>query len=911
MFRLFLRSGLGCGFLLGSLLAASGVLLPPKVDPADVFFLQPMLGRTPLADSIGGIPAQGGVLLPFGELCRLLAFGIRVEGAKQRAEGFFISEKRTFKLDLASGTVELSGKVHPLGAAPFLIDGQEIYLDAKALEEWFPLKVKVDLKASRVSITPLEKLPIQAEWERNGQLASPGPGGGAGDRVLPGERLRVPYAFLDCPMVDLTAIARLNQRSSSGQPNFAAAIGGDLFWMSSLTYVIRDSEGRMKDSSETLLREDPEGEMLGPLRAKRVEMGNILESPSLDLAGSLPRGRGLLVDNYPLAYRSKFAAHTFQGFLADGWSVELFQNGSLVGFQRSRADSRYEFKDVALRFGSNIYKLVFHGPFGETREERFRMDISSDQPPPGVLYYRLAGLRPITPDLDPTQDNYDLVLNSYRHNAYLVEADYGVSSWLAIHGGTGQIHLPDGNGHRYDVVGARSLFSNFSVEGSAARETLPGGRDGLSAEGIFRTGHDYSSLSLQRSEYRRGFQVMNEVGTGGAMRLLRNQTLFQIDGSTNLLNLPTSLYFLFNSRCYLDGSSNETATLKATMSHPTYVLAPSLTRGFPNQSSSAYWDLGTYLSCRYRGMDVQGDMTVRQQSSSTSLSAWSLLGNWTSASTLVNYRAGVRGTSSRLGDAVLLGAVNQVSGRYGYGLEGQYGRSLGYSFSFRLQASLGREPRTGTWAIDAKSLAYSGAVSAVAYLDANGNKTLDPGEKILEGAKIKMNNASLESCIEEPRVAFRTGLPRAQEVSIQLDEASLGDPALQAITKAYRITPRPGKTVRMDFPVGIFGSIDGTTRIRRAGKVSEVGGLEVELLDAAGRRIRVQRSAYDGFFEFITLPPGDYTLRVSGDEVQRLQLRASPERRFRVDVSKNFFDGQDLTVELQAEPQPPMSGAKP
>jgi hypothetical protein len=152
-------------------------------------------------------------------------------------------------------------------------------------------------------------------------------------------------------------------------------------------------------------------------------------------------------------------------------------------------------------------------------------------------------------------------------------------------------------------------------------------------------------------------------------------------------------------------------------------------------------------------------------------------------------------------------------------------------------------------------------------------------------------------------------MPRAQETAIRVNEATLEDPSLQSTVRAYRIVPRPGKVMRLDFPVTVFGEINGTTRIRRVKGVEEFGGLELELLRSTGERVKLFRSAYDGFFELRDLPIGDYLLRISPAEVARLKIKDPPVRTFHIDNMKNLFEGQDFIVEpLQRAPE---SGEKP
>jgi hypothetical protein len=901
-------TGLSC-LLLGPVCLSAQVPGAKRLDPAEAILLQPFLGKILLADSINAFPAPGGALVPLGEVCQYLGFGIQVEGEQGRAEGFFISEKRRFRLDLSAGVADVEGRRLPLGPLLALREGREIFVDARLLELWFPLKVRVDTKAAEIRITAKEKLPVEAEWERQGKAGALASGSGldSGNQAPVGVFVPVPYRFLDVPFVDLSVYWAKAQHGASGPPTISTLAAGDLFWMSANLYVSRDSQSKIKNSVFSLFREDPHAELLGPLRATRVELGNLTQSTSLELAGGMPAGRGILVDNYPTSYRSKFATRTFQGQLEEGWSAELYQNKALKGYQRVGADGRYEFKDVPLRFGLNQFKLVFHGPYGQVREETYRMDIASDQPPPGTLYYRLAGSRPlITNPILPASGQGDLILPEARINR-VAEMEYGLTPYLAANTAVARIANPTGVLHTYDVVGLRSVFSHLSLQGNLAQDLVRGRETGLAAQGILRTGYEYSTLMLDRSEYRRGFEKTDFQVYGNAPQHLRSETMLQWDGTWTMRKTPVNLALASSDRRFVEGGGYTTNTLRATFSFPTFVLAPSLSRSVDlGPHGLAAWDADVFVSFRKDEYDLQGSVRTETIQGKTQFREWTSECSRTLPSGL-SYHLGLRGRDANLRDTELRFYLSKLTGPYGYGVDFQYAKATGYSLGLRLQASFGREPRTGKWAQDGRSMAGQGAVSLIAYKDNNGNQVLDPGEPVLAETQFKVGNAPIENAIKDTKVVFKTLLPRAQETAIRVNEASLEDPSLHPTVAAYRIVPRPGKVIQLAFPVAVFGEINGTTRIRRAQKPEEFGGLELELLRGNGDRMKLFRSAYDGFFELRELPLGDYVLRVAPQEVERLKLKEPPMRRFHIDNEKSLFEGQDFVVEyLQplADPAP-------
>lgn len=355
-----------------------GASKPGEPEPwlVDVF-----LDTTRLGDGITLFQNKDQILLPLSELCHLLAFPLEIDHTARKAKGHSVSHQDDFIVDLKAGRADIKNQVVALLPESFHEEGGDIFLSAFVMESLLPLKFEVDLRMSRLNLTPLKALPIQKAMARDLNNAK-GLMMGQGDE-LTGEIYREPYRFMEWPMADIHISQNWTRHSSKHPLQGSFALGGDFLWMSSRVSASRDSDGNWRNRRASLFREDPRGEMLGFLHAQRLGIGSLQEVVDLDLVGSLPRGHGVWVDNFPVAYRSRFAAKTFRGELPTGWSVELFQNDALVGYQKDDGRGLYEFPDIPLRYGLNRFRLVFHGPFGELREEHQRFDIESQQVAPG------------------------------------------------------------------------------------------------------------------------------------------------------------------------------------------------------------------------------------------------------------------------------------------------------------------------------------------------------------------------------------------------------------------------------------------------------------------------------------------------------------------------------------------------
>lgn len=107
------------GFRTGLLLA--GLMLLPAFPPAAVaapmpasednlVLLEVRLGKQILSDAVNGYEIGREVLLPLGELARLLTLAIRVAPGEGRASGYILSEDRAFSLDVPGRVLEIAGR---------------------------------------------------------------------------------------------------------------------------------------------------------------------------------------------------------------------------------------------------------------------------------------------------------------------------------------------------------------------------------------------------------------------------------------------------------------------------------------------------------------------------------------------------------------------------------------------------------------------------------------------------------------------------------------------------------------------------------------------------------------------------------------------------------------------------------
>jgi hypothetical protein len=865
---------------------------PEPLEQREFMLFTVKLGDRVVAENFPGYPLGGkSYLLPLGEFCTAISLGVKVDRAAAQARGFIISEDRKFLLDLGKGQVEADGKRIPLDRARVEWIEHDLYVDDGYLPRWFPLTLDINPRTAIIQVDPLERLPIQAAWEREAFLDMRKPDPSEIHAKFP--LLGAPYALWDWPFLDQTLDFSSLPSAAPGSPktevNGSTLLAGDLAFMSAKLFFTSRSGELFGNQRGTLYRKDPNAGLLGPLRARVVELGDFFV-PGPSLVGGGPEGRGIHVGNFPERLQSAPDRHSLQGDLLPDWSVELYQNDALVDYQESRPDGQYEFLNIPLRYGVNDLRLVFHGPEGQRREEHRRLDISQSQTPDKTFLYNLAGSRPGDGSVN-----------------YQLETAYGISKQLDVRASTVQLGVatPPGSPDRqalkrYTTASVEGYWPGFSTWVGAAQDES----GGSVKSGVLNTGWGWTSLSLHRSFLASGFYSPEFSPNYG---LITDRT----EGQLNFA-LPGTSWFRVPMQLYLDeawdnlegGGRNQSTSARFSFSNQGYYFSNQISRNRVTQPAGTVEDREGILlvSKSFRNFSVRGDVgyqldglrpsaqSVALQMDTQKFRPWSFTGGITRDLATVDTQYNVSALRQEGPVWMRLNAAYSALTKFYVGI------------GFRL--SVGREPRTGRWVTSATPMAADGAVSGLAFVDGKGTGARDPGEPAAEGAGLAVDGIPRPGFHPGDGVVFQPYLAADEETFVSLDEGSLEDPFLKPTISGYRIIPRAGKVIPLDFPLAMGGEITGTAQIMKPGGAADLPGLHLELVDPDGKvRIRVI-SAFDGFFDLAELPPGRYILRVAPGEAVRLGVDLPPAETFDIGPDGTVIDGIRIVVTPRA-PLPP------
>ena len=844
-----------------------------------MLLLEVRLDGSLLADTLGAYEVGNDLLLPLGELARLLTLGITVDPETRVAAGFVLLEDRPFRLEMGATSVTLPSGTEALDPTQIRWLDNDIYVSTRLLQRWWPIDLQLNLSALKLKVVPRETLPIQARLAREGEAALLRlKSSGYRDPGYP--RMPSDYRLVDVPFIDQTLGMQVG-RDSTGKIatnlTYNTFITGDLVGMEASIFIAQTQNQAIQSSSQssnpqarlTLSRNDPEANLLGPLRARSLTLGNV-DLPALNnVVRAIGGGNGLVVSNRPLNQSSSFGLHTLRGDLQPGWDVTLYFNDALIAFQQSRPDGRYQFEDQALVFGSNVFRLVFNGPLGQRRDEREVFFLDDTLTKPGNFYYTAGGQR-----------------GSDGSQRQTFQTDFGLADSVAATAGLVRIDLNNGvEARHYSNLGLRvsalGMLMSADYVSTAAGGTLTevGMRTGL---GRFSIGLTHTQLDQFSSDFFDANKPVKQV------------TSARLNGSLALSNglvLPLGLDLFREVTASGRSSVRVQSRLSLNLQNTSFTNVLSL-----QTSENNNWINGVLQATRrVAGIGLSSQLAYTLEPGSRINSVAVAANKNLSQAARINLGL-VQSLEPRVTTLAL--SYNQNFGSFGMGVSARYSSNGEVAVGMQLFMSIVRDPRSGNWARNWQPMAAAGAVSARAFVDTNMNGLFDIGEEPVEGAGFLLNGGNRHPVrTGADGTAYMSHMTPRQYVDLSLDTATLENSQWQVAKPGVRALPRPGKVVMVDFPVVMTSEIDGTVFLEEAGKTRGIGNAMLELVNERGEVVVSQRSAADGYYIVPAVRPGRYTLRLSAEQLRNLGLVAAQQSRS-IDMLPDgeYVNGIDFTL---------------
>jgi len=847
-------------------------------DPNSLRLLEIHIGKYMLEDLLAAYQREDMILIPVGALSEYLDIAIDVDTNSGIAKGFIYSEDRSFYLDVKRGEVTVAGKLTQFNKRQAAIrEFDDIYIDSNLLGDWFLMKLDIDLFNSQLKIVSKYPLPFEKRKQREERFKMI-QSRQASDRGYPMQDF--PYQAWSYPFVNQTlrlGVLRDTDGHFDGTYNYSTYVTADLMNLESTWYAAGNKQDTVQDSRVTFAKHDPNGTLLGQLRATEYAFGNVNEPRNNLITQPLDPQVGVTVSNYPLTRQLQYDSHSFRGDLPPGWEVELYRNNILLDYIAIGKNGQYQFDDVPLLFGSNYFRLVFYGPQGQQREEIYNFTLDRSLSEPGKHYYRA---------LISKADG--------GGNRALAQYDFGFNKNLSFAASATSIPLAKNyltpsitENHNYVAGGLRGFYkalfyrSDIIVDEQSGT-ALDWNTQSRISEVILNIGETYFQNDFVSEQFLPSYQLITRRST------------IKIDTAITPASLPRiPINFEMERKAYQQNLVATRYSNRISMQQHAFSISNTLNRN--EQTGLKTTNTGTLQVSKHAyGYNFRGSMSYQiSPNSELSATTFTMDGiKWRD----YHISTGVSHVTQNNINEIFFN-MSRALGAYSLGASARYATGGIFALDMTFSISLGREPRSGNWVPEYRPIASQGAMSIQVFVDENNNGIKDPNEKGIEGAKININGSNFKQVANADGIIFVTGIEPYRELDIDVAVESLRDPLWQSAVKGKRVSLRPGYAAQIDFPVIITGEIDGTASVKLGSEQREVSGVVIELVNLEGKVLQTAKTAYDGFYLFSKIPTGKYQVRVSRDQTDALGLQPVKPTFVVIDASNPIVNGMDFVLQ--------------
>ena len=828
-----------------------------KADPDDQYLLDVNIRQLRLGDGVRAYNAPEGPCVVLGDFLTTLDVPMRIDLGTKKASGWAFKESNKISIDYGAGTAAYAGKTEALAPGTIHETPEGWCVQSSALARWFGIGVKALTTGSVLLLQSETKLPVELAIERQQRAAHIHP---ASFDLSKLPQVRVPYRMWRSPALDFVVSAGMTYRASDGvrvdrQSSVFAA--GEIAHLSYDAQMATTAKGKPSLFRLRAYRSDPDGGLLGPLRATHFGFGDV-EGFDSTLTGGAAGGRGAVITNRPLATRVAFDRTRFEGDLPAGWEAEIYRNGELLGFAKPDGSQRYVFDDVQLLYGENKIQIMLYGPQGQVRTREEDVNVGQDNVPAGKTWY-WAGFNQPGRDLlrlEKPPDPPPGTIPTLPRAQASVSLEHGIDDRTSV-GVLARAMLLGDERVTFVEGNVRRSIGPALVEMGAARDSGGGMAAHAQLLGKFGT-VNVSAQALLASDFHL---------QGGPAQSVRNARI-AVDAPVRLGRSVFPAHAEVRMQGHRDGTREIDAAARLSANFDRFNLATDLTYrkqyaasglAFPGALNVGLIGTGHVGDIRLRA-GANFDVAPRARFQTAELSAY-----W-SKSDKVDWEGELAYDASAHRARARITHVRRLSSM-AIAFTGEAASDGSVAFGVNLNFSI--DPSHGL-SFSRRPLAQAGAVRALVYRDLNDNGVRDPSEPLEKGAIVTTGTTQADHPTGANGAVMIGGLTAYQPITVGLDQSSLSDPMLVPKKALQVVVPRPGIPAQVDIPLVGGGDIEGAIV-----KSADLGfeGLDLELVDATGKVAATARTDFDGFFLFDRVPYGSYTVRIAKDSASTAKLQ--------------------------------------
>lgn len=565
---------------------------------------------------------------------------------------------------------------------------------------------------------------------------------------------------------------------------------------------------------------------------------------------------GATINNNSNTVRKASGFYIITDITEPNWKVELYINDVLVDFTEADASGLYVFK-VPNVFGYNTLKLKFYGPLGEERtEERTKNTPYRFTPIKTLAYSLTAGI------LQNTK-------NTYYSRLIL---DYGITNFLTITAGLEYLSTKPNN-----------IFVPFAKISFQPTSKLILNLDYLNQENFKGLLNYYitSSTFLEIDYSKRKIAELNKLERikiqlstpfktkiiSGLTRLVLQQYRYE-KFNYNQINFTFSGFYKqlkFNSSSFANWATANTPQINSALA-----LSYKLKNGMALVSSANY----NVTAKKISNVRAQLQMKVLEMNLSASY---------------------MRSFLSQSDFLTLSLTYNLPFARLGF--SGNY-NDQNFNFNENAQGSLVFGGDNTFVQTRNNSAMGKGGILLHPFLDVNQNGIFDKGEKKVLLSSVNVPGATVAISKKDSIVRI-LDLNAFINYTIEFSDTSLDYISWRFKKKTYQVMVDPNQYKHVFVPIIAVGEISGTIFLKKGKNIEGQGRVNLQIFDEKENKVAETLSEFDGYYSYLGLKTGKYTIRVDPKQLKALNYLSVPlvhEIVIKASEYGNILDNLDFNL---------------
>jgi hypothetical protein len=822
----------------------------PAYDEVSVFLNVQKVGGA----EIPAVISDETVYLPIVDIFSFLKIRNTPSAQLDSVSGFFINQQATYSIDKLNNRIIYQGKVFNLKKDDMIKTETNLYLRSPLFGQIFGLDCAFSFRSLSVMLNTKLELPIIREMRQEQMRSniSKLKGEVKTDTVI-GRK----YPALHFGMADWSVISSQELKGQTDtRLNLALGTviaGGEanvlLNYSNTTPFTEKQQQylWRFVNNDRPILRQ--------------VMAGKIYSQVTSSIYNPIV---GVQFTNTPTTYRRSFGTYTLSDITEPNWTVELYVNNVLVDYMKADASGFYKF-EVPLVYGNSAVKLRFFGPWGEERTKEENISIPFNFLPPKELEYSVSA---------------GIVEDSVSSRFSRASLNYGISRRITVGGGVEYLSsVTTGSTMPYLSASLRLLsgllLSTEYTYGVRTKGLLSYRMPSNLQIELNYTKYDKGQKAIIYNYLEERKVVVSIPIKGKNFAAYSRLTLYQIV----LPNLKTTNAEMLWSGSVYGVSTNFTTTgLFTDLSNPYVYSNLSLSFRLPARITMTpqvqyEYNLNQLISARAsfeKPVFKRGYLNM-------------------------SYEQNFRGNTSSI----------EVGFRYDLSFA-QAGFSVRNTndlttFVESARGSLLYDRKTRYLGVNNRTSVGKGAITLIPFLDVDGNGKRDRGEPRANGLQFRINGGTIVRNDKDTTIRILDLTPYTSYL-LELDKNSFDNISWQMHNLTMKVNIDPNQFKTIEVPISVMGEISGTVYNGSKGQ----GRILVCFYRSDASLAARVLSESDGYYSYLGLKPGKYTVRIDPDQLKKLNMVSSPEK-IPVTISHSFdgdiVDGKDFNLSPAKEEQ--------